>query len=445
MIFSFVNFVNLSIAVETIFCANFLAWRFPRRPHYFWRLLGGSLAVLLIAYFLPLVRMNMTVDILYAIFMYVLILALCTASLFLSYDTKASNLVFCGLCGYAIRHLAGCINDLTFGLLADHFIQDKLVQRSVRYLCCYALIALALFLLYRYLLKDRRNRILLDDRHTDFVAVIILLFNICLSSTYMIFNVYDFREGIGVVFDLYNMSSSAMVVFFAFFIVRQYRIQEELRTFQVMLNEQSKQYRLSKSNIEQINIKCHDLKYRLQALASSNSAIDQKEIGELKENISIYDSVVRTNNPALDVILTEKSLYCRKHGITFTYIVDGKLLSFLDEVDAYCLLGNAVSNAVEAVMKIKDRKRRNISLTIRRVGEMTSVHIENCYAGEIRMQNGRILTSKGDADNHGFGIRSIQMIAEKYGGILSIKTYQNIFSLEILFPSKPSSLATYAS
>ena len=48
--------------------------------------------------------------------------------------------------------------------------------------------------------------------------------------------------------------------------------------------------------------------------------------------------------------------------------------------------------------------------------------------------NGLPLTSKGDTDNHGFGLRSMRKIAEKYQGTLSVKLEDKAFLLYVMLP-----------
>ena len=53
------------------------------------------------------------------------------------------------------------------------------------------------------------------------------------------------------------------------------------------------------------------------------------------------------------------------------------------------------------------------------------------------MENGLPVTTKLDEQGfHGFGMKSIRLIAEKYDGSLSVKTQDNVFNLNILLPIK---------
>ena len=155
---------------------------------------------------------------------------------------------------------------------------------------------------------------------------------------------------------------------------------------------------------------------------------------EIERVISIYDAAVKTGNEALDTILTEKSLQCNANGIRITCMADGASLAFMRESDIYTLFGNAVDNAIEAVMKLRDPEKRVIGLKVKKSGGFVLVHIYNYYAGELRMKDGRPVTSKEDRGEHGFGVRSMQQITERYGGSLKIEPQEDVFNLSVVFP-----------
>jgi len=65
------------------------------------------------------------------------------------------------------------------------------------------------------------------------------------------------------------------------------------------------------------------------------------------------------------------------------------------------------------------------------------IQVENRYIGEIRFRNGMPLTSKGDENYHGFGVKSIRSTAEKYGGSMRVTSRDQWFRLNILLPVPP--------
>ena len=61
-------------------------------------------------------------------------------------------------------------------------------------------------------------------------------------------------------------------------------------------------------------------------------------------------------------------------------------------------------------------------------------HIENYCEDELEFRNGLPVSTKGDDNYHGFGMKSIQYVVEKYGGNLVANLEEKIFSVDIIFP-----------
>lgn len=53
----------------------------------------------------------------------------------------------------------------------------------------------------------------------------------------------------------------------------------------------------------------------------------------------------------------------------------------------------------------------------------------------ISLQNNNITTTKADKLFHGYGLKSIRYIAEKYHGNVEISTKGNVFTLQIVLPT----------
>jgi len=163
-------------------------------------------------------------------------------------------------------------------------------------------------------------------------------------------------------------------------------------------------------------------------------AISQEQAGELQQLVEIYDSSVRTGNETLDVLLASKSLLCEQRGISFDRMVDGGLLDFMKPSDIYSLVGNALDNAMEAVSALPDDAEKYIAVRICESKGMAMIRVENPFAGELAFSDGLPVTTKGDTQYHGFGTRSIRMIARQYHGYMSISARDGIFRLTVILP-----------
>ena len=200
-----------------------------------------------------------------------------------------------------------------------------------------------------------------------------------------------------------------------------------------MLATERRQYELSRENIEAINIKCHDIRHQIRQL--EGRAADPKVLEDIAQQVDVYDSLIRTGNDALDVILSEKGLVCERERIDLRCIADGSALSFMAPTDIYALFGNALDNAIEASRKIERPDERSVALTVREAAGMASIHVENRFVGEVRTgADGLPQTSKDDALNHGFGTRSMRLIAQRYGGTMVTRAADGVFHLNVSLP-----------
>jgi sensor histidine kinase regulating citrate/malate metabolism len=62
------------------------------------------------------------------------------------------------------------------------------------------------------------------------------------------------------------------------------------------------------------------------------------------------------------------------------------------------------------------------------------IQVQNYYEGTLRFENGLPLTTKKNKYDHGFGMKSIQHIAESYNGTMTVQANDGIFMLQILIP-----------
>lgn len=227
-----------------------------------------------------------------------------------------------------------------------------------------------------------------------------------------------------------------ITLLYAFHIQRsEHQTRRELHAMESILESQYAQYRMSRDSIDMINRKYHDLKHQISALrAESDAEIRNRWLDEMESDIQTYEAQNKTGNSVLDVLLTGKSLYCQKHKINFTVVADGKPLAFMDAMDICTLFGNALDNAIECERKIADKEKRMIHLTLNTQKQFLLLQVENYCPETPDFRYGLPVTTKGNTDYHGFGLKSIQFTSEKYGGTTTFCTENNWFVLKVLIP-----------
>ncbi len=209
----------------------------------------------------------------------------------------------------------------------------------------------------------------------------------------------------------------------------------ELDAIHNVLQTQYAQYKQSRESMELINRKYHDLKHQIAALRAEPDAQRRNAwLDAMEDEIVSYEVQSKTGNSVLDTVLTSKKLYCQKHKIMLTTVVDGGLLDFMDAMDICTIFGNALDNAVEAVLQMPEKEKRLIHLTVTAYRGFVLIRVENYFEGELKFDGGNPVSTKGDDKFHGFGVKSIRYSAQRYGGTVSIETKKNWFELKLLIP-----------
>lgn len=215
----------------------------------------------------------------------------------------------------------------------------------------------------------------------------------------------------------------------------EHKTRMELESVQNVLQNQYQQYKLSRESIDLINYKYHDLKHQINVLRREQDEEKRNAfLNQMENEIKQYELQNKTGNSVLDTVLTSKSMYCNKHGITLTIVADGHLLDFMETMDICSIFGNALDNAAESVLKLKEKEKRLIHVTVSRQKAFLMIRVENYFESSLEYKEGALRTTKKDKRFHGYGIKSIQYTVNKYDGAVDIDTKENWFNLKILIP-----------
>ncbi len=211
----------------------------------------------------------------------------------------------------------------------------------------------------------------------------------------------------------------------------------ELEKIENILHNQHQQYHQAQEVMEVINYKYHDLKHFILALRAEENTADRKRaLDRMEAEIEVYEAQNNTGNQVLDTLLTTKNLYCMKHDIDMTYVADGKLLDFMDEMDICSIFGNALDNAVECEEKIPDKEKRMIHITVMAKNKFLIIRVENYYENNLEFDGRFPVTTKEEKRLHGYGLKSLRYTVQKYGGEVDIDTKDNWFIVKVLIPIK---------
>ena len=189
-----------------------------------------------------------------------------------------------------------------------------------------------------------------------------------------------------------------------------YRYQSEIRTFR------------------------HDIKNKLLCVSGlladgqTQSAIDAIK-GEVDFLDEANNGVINSGNPAVDAVLQSKLAIAESKGITLDYSVKVSDRINVDLLELGVIIGNALDNAIEAAEGLGNSVEKTVFASIITMGGRIVISVENPVEAQVDTKH--IGTAKADKLNHGYGLKSIKTIAQKYDGDVFVSCEGNIFTASI--------------
>lgn len=294
--------------------------------------------------------------------------------------------------------------------------------------------------LFLFSYVERKVKKLNELVRTQHTITTVILAIIAFTVSNLAFLNSQWRDSISEQFYVYFIRTLVDLCVLVILYLQQWTMQEhryldELSSIQNVLNLQYKQYLDYKESSEYISRQCHDLKHQINALRSACTNEERESyLQEMERAINQYNGQNVTGNAVLDTLLTQKKIYCLDHDIDFSMKANGKALSNLAVRDICTIVGNLLDNAIEYASGLEDIEQRHIQGEIYEKGAFLMIRIENYYLGAPVTEAHLPKTTKGDKTRHGYGLKSVRYIAEKYDGSMTIRTENNWFVVRVLIP-----------
>ena len=103
------------------------------------------------------------------------------------------------------------------------------------------------------------------------------------------------------------------------------------------------------------------------------------------------------------------------------------------DIDLCIVIGNLMDNAMENTLKLDNRDERFIRVYIREMKGQLYISISNSFGGEIKKSGLQFLTTKLGKE-HGFGLKRVDSIVDKYDGFLNRQKEEGVFATEVILP-----------
>lgn len=290
-------------------------------------------------------------------------------------------------------------------------------------LVCYGGVYLLAYFIFRT--HVQRGEAVFDNRLKAVFSVLVLA--ICTGLPRLVYQSRPSDPITILAMNLYQILCGCFVLIVQYGVLERAGMTRQMDAMRELLHQQRIQYETSKDNSQLVNEKYHDLK---RLLNDFRGRVPNEQLDKLEQQISVYNAYIQTGCEVLDVVLTEKQVQCNQRGIQITCYADGAALNFMEKLDLYALLNNALTNAIEATEKLPVGERF-VTLTVGQEEGMVTIHVENSCEQPAETENG-LPKSQRDPRYHGFGMKSMVRVAERYDGSLVAKYRDHMFNLDII-------------
>lgn len=237
----------------------------------------------------------------------------------------------------------------------------------------------------------------------------------------------------------YTVATLLIMNFSGFFLYQKIQENVAQKMSREFLQEQSAYYLEQCRELETLWLETqslrHDMKNRyLSEMAYLEDANYnglkehyQKMLGTLQDKKIISD----TGNVFFDAIINYKADYANKMGIELDAAIEIPCDLSIEDTEIGILVGNLLDNAMEALAK-SSLKEKKIVFKIRYTTDNLFIYVANSFEGEVfRQEDGSIKTSKSDGKHHGFGLKVVRSVAEKYNGCVDVSAQNQNFVVKV--------------
>ena len=179
----------------------------------------------------------------------------------------------------------------------------------------------------------------------------------------------------------------------------------------------------------------HESSHRLAALDALYQSGDWEGLGrllgELKERNTRLSRTSFSRHFAVNAILQDADGRAAAAGIRFEARAEVPEDLPLPAEDLCALLMNMLDNALEGAARVEKPEERFIRFRASVRDGYFVVRCENAYSGALAPdERGRLRTTKPDAELHGFGLRQMAAVAERYKSLLDVSYTERVFTVQ---------------
>lgn len=218
------------------------------------------------------------------------------------------------------------------------------------------------------------------------------------------------------------------------------QIRQQAALGQMQETMQREFYQLSAGREALVRGLRHDLQNHLAVVQSHLERQELEQAWDYLRKLSIEAEKSRnivTGAASVDAILNIKKELIEAAQISFRCEIRQPFLLHLEEMDLVIVLANCLDNALEvAKQSMEIGQTASICLTLAADDQYVLLKVSNTALVPPRCdQNGHPVTTKEDAVQHGFGLKNVRRIVQRYQGTIEYKYEAEQFNIDLMLPN----------
>lgn len=183
---------------------------------------------------------------------------------------------------------------------------------------------------------------------------------------------------------------------------------------------------------QQIGLLKHDMKNHtlviLSYLEENKTEEARQYAGEILDKLNRMYTYVNVGNSLLSYIINSKLSMAKEQGIEIKAEIENLPFSYMDSVDFSALLNNMLDNAVNGALNSEGKK---LEVDIASEKGFDVITVKNSIDGSVLQNNPELETSK-EEPGHGYGMKQMKAVTEKYEGNIDIYEKDGMFIVSVM-------------
>lgn len=345
--------------------------------------------------------------------------------------SKFFSVLFDALCAVSVDliHLFMLRISVMWGKSIPHFYS------IVSLFACAFAVGIIGFIVFRFLRKAFAQREVIPNKLWYIIPALLLLLLLSLWQKDSVTNIF-----MNIMVLLLDISIFCMITALISSHEHQKRIAGKMAAIEKQLETEREEYESMRRTVELGRQYRHDMRHHFSVIQGmlqegSNPQVEEYLVG-LNGRLDKTEKTEYCKNTTINALLSVYGERARSNGIAFDVHISLPEVPFVDEIDLCSVISNAVDNAVNACMKLSGGEKKIEVITEYTEGRL-SVTVKNPIECEPLLDaDGFPVFEK--TERHGYGLLSMQHIAQKYGGMIKILADDDVFTLvAVMFRKSP--------